>query len=315
MAKQLSDILKGKDKKLEGVNSSKERDGSTGSKPYVDYEQKAKGEQDFVKKHKTQEWEGRAGNKEDVFNGGKIKKSLDDVKNARLRPSTEKVYEEASCNHSKAGVECEMHGMKACPKKIEEVLTKSTPASEYIKDFEKSDNPKFAGKSKEKRKEMGLAAYYAKQRDESAELASESRAWVSAKQVEKDMPRKNTQDYSKSSDPEIQRELDRITSETSKSFPNRIKERSNRITAALNSPIKEAKDDTEEEVSMVTTELRAIAAKVEELLKDMPDDMHVEPWVQTKLAMAKANISGIHDYILYKDVKEEIKKSKNKKKV
>jgi hypothetical protein len=50
--------------------------------------------------------------------------------------------------------------------KIQEVLTKDTPAGEVISDFIHSDNPKFAGKSKEKRKQMALAAYYAKQRNE-----------------------------------------------------------------------------------------------------------------------------------------------------
>lgn len=47
---------------------------------------------------------------------------------------------------------------------INEVLSKDSEAGEWISDFIKSDNPKFAGKSKEKRKEMALAAYYAKQR-------------------------------------------------------------------------------------------------------------------------------------------------------
>jgi hypothetical protein len=45
-----------------------------------------------------------------------------------------------------------------------EVLKKSDPAGKWISDFVKSDNPKFAGKSKEKRKQMALAAYYAKQK-------------------------------------------------------------------------------------------------------------------------------------------------------
>ena len=48
---------------------------------------------------------------------------------------------------------------------INEVLTKSTPASEWIKDFVDSDNPKFTGKSAAKRKQMALAAYYAKQNE------------------------------------------------------------------------------------------------------------------------------------------------------
>jgi len=52
---------------------------------------------------------------------------------------------------------------------LDEVLTKSTTAGETIHDFVHSKNPKFAGKSKEKRKEMALAAYYAKQRNESVQ--------------------------------------------------------------------------------------------------------------------------------------------------
>jgi hypothetical protein len=49
---------------------------------------------------------------------------------------------------------------------IGEVLTKSTTAGETISDFVHSKNPKFAGKSKEKRKQMALAAYYTKQNEE-----------------------------------------------------------------------------------------------------------------------------------------------------
>ena len=55
-------------------------------------------------------------------------------------------------------------------------LTKTTPTDVIIKDFENSDNPKFAGKSKEKRKEMAIAASYTVK--ESVEL-DESRRIVS----------------------------------------------------------------------------------------------------------------------------------------
>lgn len=48
---------------------------------------------------------------------------------------------------------------------IQEVLSKDASAGEWISDFVHSDNPKFEGKSKEKRKQMALAAYYAKQRE------------------------------------------------------------------------------------------------------------------------------------------------------
>jgi hypothetical protein len=49
---------------------------------------------------------------------------------------------------------------------VNEVLSKDSSAGEWIKDFVDSDNPKFKGKSKEKRKQMALAAYYDKQRNE-----------------------------------------------------------------------------------------------------------------------------------------------------
>ena len=339
MAKGLEDILNGKDKRLEGVKSSKTRKGSTGDNPGVDYALRDKDGREFVASHDTEEHDDRVGNDSANEAGSKIKKALSDPKNAKLRPK-ESVYEAAACNNTDAGVSCAAHGKAKCPgydnkggkkfllggKKLQEVLTKKEPAGKWIKDFETSDNPKFAGKSPAKRKEMALAAYYAKQRDESAELASESRAYYpSPKQVQNYMPRTNTTDYSKSGDPIIQTAVDKITRKTPESLKNTITARSNRITAALKPPVKEAKnyDDTEEEVSMVTTELRAIAAKSEELLQKMPDNMHIEPWVQAKVAMAKASISSIHDYILYRDVKEDlampmlekIKKAVDKKKL
>ena len=46
---------------------------------------------------------------------------------------------------------------------------------EYIDDFIKSDSPQFKGKSKEKRKEMAIAAYMSKQKGE----------WVLDKAIEK----------------------------------------------------------------------------------------------------------------------------------
>jgi hypothetical protein len=49
---------------------------------------------------------------------------------------------------------------------INEVLGKDATAGDWISDFIHSNNPKFAGKSKAKRKEMALAAYYGKQRNE-----------------------------------------------------------------------------------------------------------------------------------------------------
>lgn len=56
---------------------------------------------------------------------------------------------------------------------INEVLSKSAKAGDWISDFVHSDDPKFKGKSKAKRKQMALAAYYAKQRNEDYKLDEE----------------------------------------------------------------------------------------------------------------------------------------------
>ena len=49
---------------------------------------------------------------------------------------------------------------------LNEVLSKDASAGDWIHDFIKSKNPKFAGKSKEERKKMALGAYYGKQNEE-----------------------------------------------------------------------------------------------------------------------------------------------------
>ena len=44
---------------------------------------------------------------------------------------------------------------------LDEVLSKSAPIEDWIHDFVHSDNPKFKGKTKEERRKMAIAAYYA----------------------------------------------------------------------------------------------------------------------------------------------------------
>ena len=55
--------------------------------------------------------------------------------------------------------------MKLDESEISEVLKPSDPVEKWISDFVKSDDPRFEGKSKEKRREMALAAYYSAQEE------------------------------------------------------------------------------------------------------------------------------------------------------
>jgi hypothetical protein len=78
-----------------------------------------------------------------------------------------------------------MKSYKDVVQQLDEVLTKSTPAGTWIKDFVDSDNPKFAGKSPAKRKQMALAAYYAKKNESVEESAAASQNSV-ATQMDED---------------------------------------------------------------------------------------------------------------------------------
>ena len=74
-----------------------------------------------------------------------------------------------------------------------------------------------------------------------------------------------------------------------------------KIVAAKMKQMKEDHDDTQEEVSMVRTELKAMIVSAQDLLDNMPSDMHIEPWVQSKIAVAKSMVCGVHDFMLYSD--------------
>jgi len=61
----------------------------------------------------------------------------------------------------------------------------------------------------------------------------------------------------------------------------------------------------DEAVDMVKTELRALSNKAMHLVMSMPDKMHIEPWVQAKIAQAKEMVSSVHDYMVYGDHDED----------
>jgi hypothetical protein len=58
-----------------------------------------------------------------------------------------------------------MKSLKEFQVQIDEVLTKKTPLSKWVHDFVHSDNPKFAGKSKDERIKMAQGAYYGAQKE------------------------------------------------------------------------------------------------------------------------------------------------------
>lgn len=58
-------------------------------------------------------------------------------------------------------------------------------------------------------------------------------------------------------------------------------------------------DSEDESAEMAKTQLKAIAGKAMQLASNLSDDEVVEPWVQSKIAVAKDNIASVHDYLMY----------------
>ena len=59
--------------------------------------------------------------------------------------------------------------------------------------------------------------------------------------------------------------------------------------------------DGDESAEMAKTQLRALANKAMHLATQLGDEQVVEPWVQAKIAVAKDNVSAVHDYMIYGD--------------
>lgn len=104
------------------------------------YEPKAEDEKNFVKKHIIAKKEDANGNKDDVFTGSNVKTvNRKKERHGYDKDEDGKVYEEVE--------------------QVDEKLAADATAGDYIRDFQKSKAPQFAGKSKEKRRTMGIAAF------------------------------------------------------------------------------------------------------------------------------------------------------------
>lgn len=105
------------------------------------------------------------------YKGGNMTGAL----NAIRKVGTKLKYKNLE-NHPKVKSALKAANEETEMKYIEEKLTADDPASKWISDFVKSDNPKFAGKSKKERIQMALGAKYASMRKEEVEQIDELKA-------------------------------------------------------------------------------------------------------------------------------------------
>jgi hypothetical protein len=127
---------------------------------------------------------------------------------------------------------------------LDEVLSKSAEAGDWIHDFIHSDNPKFAGKSKEKRKQMAIAAYYAKQRNEEVESIEELNkstlgSYVKKASVDSTISRKIATDFEHRAKKARKQDMRDANTSVSNQFKDKSWKRQDNINKAVDRLTKE----------------------------------------------------------------------------
>lgn len=101
----------------------------------------------FIDKHVVTKHPDVAGNGDDVFNATNVKTiEREKERHGYSGENDHKVYEDTQ--------------------QVDEKLGANADAGDYIRDFQKSDAPQFKGKSQEKRRQMGVAAFMAAKNEE-----------------------------------------------------------------------------------------------------------------------------------------------------
>ena len=165
---------------------------------------------------------------------------------------------------------------------LDEVLKPSMGAGAYIDDFVKSKNPKFAGKSADKRKQMALAAYYAAKKGVKEEAELEESMYSS--DVERAFPN------GKASGVKTHAPVAPVPPKKKEQMKPRVGHPTN---------MKEAKDEHEYgyEGDMAMNQL-ATLTRCADMIKDcLKPDTDLPEWVQSKITLATDYIQTAADYL------------------
>ena len=261
MPKSLKDILDGK-------KSSKTVPGSTGTKPGVDYDPKAGDEQKFVKKHATEKHDDRVGNGEDIYQATNVKKVSNKITNkGHDKGEDESVYEDTS----------------------------KWSKQDHI-DYHKGRHERAVASLIRNPKDKGM--------ERTADIEHGARKALSKLGIKVAKPKHPSVFEEKEAEEVKCNETPAGTYcpvHGKKECSKQLREKSVKEDLAVPLLGGDHDHDDHEALEMAKTQLRALANKAMHLVMAMTDDMHIEPWVQAKIAVAKDNVTAVHDYMIYGD--------------
>lgn len=284
MAKQLEDILK-------GVKSSKNIPNTLGKDPGVDYKPKAPDEQDWAAKTSPIEKHADSGNGDDIYQATNVKyvlKSSEEKRHGRKRPEDKKVYEEVNENDELE----RLLGIHARAHKTITNTPKNTPlGAMHPVVYAELD-------AREKLGKMGVKVDRPKHPQVIESMKADKKAGAAVCNESSEGTFCEAHGMSKCSP--MKKINEKEVSEEKYIGLTNLKRKIGPMMNENTIPVFNS-HDSNEAVDMVKTELRAMANKAMHLVMAMPAGMHVEPWVQSKIAQAKEMVSSIHDYMIYGD--------------
>ena len=183
-----------------------------------------------------------------------------------------------------------------------EELNPSMGAGAYIKDFQKSDAPQFKGKSKEKKRMMGIAAYMAAKKDmkEEVENIEEAESHQS----------KTTMKHIPNASPALKKAAKDIKPGVS-GYRDRIAML--KAGGVKEETVAEAKDEQEYgyEGDMAMTQLETAIRHATHLKDMMEPDTDLPEWVQSKITLATDYLQTACDYMT-SEMNEALKGNQHK---
>jgi hypothetical protein len=321
MPKALKDILN-------GVKSSKVVPGSTGSDPGVDYAPKAPNEQQFVKKHKIEKHEDRVGNGDDVYQASNVKHSqVGEPNHGYKKPEDKNINEEIKSKNLREiaknpyaiGMAAAMKQTGDKPPLKKSTITKAHDIAKSVKeDVEQIDEVSrvklqdYKSAAELSRKTTEDQKTYTK-RSKGIQLAkSKLKEPVGTSQGRGYVKVKGTSLEKYSVFPVYKKPKVYATEETEEvedfnSGAEHGAGSTEQMQEASTFPV--VGEDSDESAEMAKTQLRALANKALHLAMQLNDDQVVEPWVQSKIAVAKDYVTAVHDYMLYGDHESKSKEN------
>jgi len=291
---------------LDGVKASKVKPGSVGDDARVDYAPEAGDEKKWIAKHETETHDDRVGNDGEVYAGSNIKYSMEDPKMNKFGHKKGKdklVYDEETVNEDLTP-EDKLNHLKM----RHNIASKFLNAPENQKTISGQNIRRHVDNEYDARhalKKLGVEVEKPKHRLVEENIFEKLTSDMTISDFIHDFVHSTDKRFAGKS---RQERIKMATGAYYSMHPGKSNRSTNEDLAMpfFGGDIPKNKtDDTEEEISMVRGELKAIANKSMHILMSMTRDMHVEPWVQAKIAQAKELINSVHDYLLYNQEDEQ----------